>query len=198
MRRKQCEIRDPERISEILSTAAIGRLATIGADGCPYVTPVNYVYYLGNIYFHCATQGEKLDNMARNPKVCFQVDIPLAYLDAGFSDDKAPCRLHQLYHCVIIRGRGRVVADQKLKTEALNALVAKYEKDNSLESVHKDMPAYKTCKVVEVNPERISAKSDLAQGKPESVRSEIAAYLKKRRRPGDEETIREMEKISKS
>ncbi len=43
MRRRQCEVTDPGEIRRILSAATIGRLATLGADGYPYVTPVNYV-----------------------------------------------------------------------------------------------------------------------------------------------------------
>jgi nitroimidazol reductase NimA-like FMN-containing flavoprotein (pyridoxamine 5'-phosphate oxidase superfamily) len=192
MKRKQCEVTDPERIKKILSTASIGRLATIDAGDYPYITPVNFVYYQGNIYFHCATRGEKLDNIAGNPKVCFQVDIPLAYLDAGFTKDKSPCKLHQFYHCVIIRGTARVVTDRRLKTDALNALVEKHERGKSPKKVHEDMADYKACEVVEIHPERLSAKSDLAQGKPESVKAEIAAYLMQRSRPGDLATIQEM------
>ena len=124
MRRRQSEITDPQEISRILSAATIGRLATLGADGYPYITPVNYVYTNSCIYFHCALRGEKLDNIARDDRVCFEVDIPLAYLDLGFNPDGGACSLHQFYHCVIIRGRARVVPDGDLKPTALNALVA--------------------------------------------------------------------------
>ena len=81
MRRNCCEITNPQDIERILNSTTIGRLAPSGADGYPYITPVNFVYHDGNIYFHSASKGEKLDNLARDPKVCFEVDIPLAYLD---------------------------------------------------------------------------------------------------------------------
>ena len=81
MRRKHCEVTDPREINRILSSTNIGRLATSGADGYPYITPVNFIWREGKIYFHSATVGEKLDNLAREPKVCFEVDVPLAYLD---------------------------------------------------------------------------------------------------------------------
>jgi nitroimidazol reductase NimA-like FMN-containing flavoprotein (pyridoxamine 5'-phosphate oxidase superfamily) len=192
MLRKQCEIKDPEKIKAILAAPTIGRMATTDAEGYPYITPVNFVYYQDNIYFHCAAKGEKLDNISRNPKVCFQVDIPLAYLDAGFTNHTSPCNLHQFYHCVILRGKARVVAEGQLKTDALNALVEKHERGGSLKKVHADMADYKACELVEIHPERISAKSDLAQGKSTRVKAQIAAYLRQRNRPGDLETIREM------
>ena len=165
MRRRQCEVTDPGEIRRILSTATIGRLATLGADGFPYITPVNYVHTNECIYFHCALKGEKLDNIARDDRVCFQVDIPLAYIDLGYHPDGGACSLHQLYHCVIIRGRARVVPDGQLKTTALNALVAAHEPDRSPPPVHEAMAAYKACCVVEVRLEKLSAKSDLAQKK---------------------------------
>lgn len=192
MKRKACEVTDLEVIGKILSKATIGRLATTDLEGYPYITPVNYVSHKGNIYFHCALTGEKLDNITRNAKVGFQVDIPLAYLDSQFSDDGSPCKLHQFYHCVVMRGTARVVDETQLKTDALNALVEKHETGRSLEKVHEDMPDYKTCAVVEIHPQRMSAKSDLAQGKSENVRAELAKYFKQRGWPRDLETIQEM------
>ena len=192
MKRKSCEVTDPEIIEKILSKATIGRLATTDIKGYPYITPVNFVYYNKKAYFHCALTGEKLNNIARNAKVGFQVDIPLAYLDSQFSDDGSPCKLHQFYHCVIMRGTARVIDDSQLKTDDLNALVEKHEKNRSIKKVHQDMPDYKTCAVVEIQPQQISAKSDLAQGKPENVRAELAKYFEQRGWPQDLETIQEM------
>jgi len=192
MRRKACEVTDRREIDRILAVARIGRLATVGGDGFPYITPVNYVHHQGRIYFHCAPAGEKLDNIARDPKVCFQVDLPLAYLDGGFDPQRRACRLHQFYHCVIIRGTARVLAGGRSKLEALNALVAAHEAGRSFESVTAVMPAYQACAVVEITPAAVSAKSDLAQGKAPELRRQIAAYLAARNRPGDGETVRAM------
>ena len=192
MKRKACEVTDPAAIEKILAGTNIGRLATTDADGYPYITPVNFVYHNGSVYFHCALTGEKLDNIKRDNRVGFQVDIPLAYLDSGFTQHSSPCKLHQFYHCVIIRGKASVVTDQQIKVDALNALVEKHEKGVPLEKVHADMPDAKACAVVEIVPERLSAKSDLAQGKSESVRAALAEYFKERNSPGDQETVQEM------
>jgi hypothetical protein len=54
------------------------------------------------------------------------------------------------------------------------------------------MAAYKACAVVEVRPEAISAKSDLAQKKNAEEREALARYLEKRERPGDRETAAAM------
>ncbi len=189
MRRKYSEITDSEKIENVFSSVNIGRLATNGADGYPYITPVNFVYYRGNIYFHCAPEGEKLNNIVRDSKVCFEVDIPLAYLDSGYTSGKNIGSIHQFYHCVIIRGEAGVIPNGLLKVEALNALVAKHEKEADFEKVHEGMPAYKACKVVEIKPITITAKSDLYQNKSYEERLAIAKYLKARDLPNDRETI---------
>ncbi len=192
MRRKHCEITDPREIDRILSSTNIGRLATNGADGYPYVTPVNFVWHEEKIYFHSALMGEKLNNLERDLKVCFEVDIPLAYLGTGHDPEPRACKLHQLYHCVIIRGKARVIPDGPLKTEALNALVAKHEGAQELEPVTPDMPAYKSCAVIEIEPVFISAKSDLAQKRSNEERLAIAKYLKDRNRATDPAAVRAM------
>ena len=192
MRRKHCEITDPKEIDRILSSTNIGRLATNGLDGYPYVTPVNFLWREGNIYFHSALVGEKLDNLARDPKVCFEVDIPLAYLDTGHDPERRVCKLHQLYQCVIIRGAARVVPDGSLKTATLNALVAKHEGAQDFDPVTPDMPAYKSCAVVEIEPVFMSAKSDLVQNRIDEERLALAKYLKGRNHPTDSAAVMAM------
>lgn len=192
MRRNHSEISDPNEIQRILSLTNIGRLATSGQDGYPYVTPVNFVSLNGNIYFHCAPKGEKLDNLTRDPRVCFEVDVPLSYLDIGLDPNRPICNLHQFYHCVIIRGSASVVKDDTLKVDALNALIAKHENTNDFKKVTADMSACKACEVIEIRPDSVSAKSDLIQNKSEADRRAVAEYLFKRNQPGDREAVSAM------
>jgi len=189
MRRKHSEVTDPKEIERILSLTNIGRMATIGRDGYPYITPVNFVSLEGNIYFHCAPQGEKLDNLMQEPRVCFEVDVPLSYIDIGLDPARPICQLHQYYHCVIIRGVAADVKDSPLKLAALNALIAKHEKTDAFPPVTADMGSYKACKVIEIRPDSITAKSDFSQNQPEENRRAIAAYLFKRNQPGDREAV---------
>ena len=192
MRRKHSEVTDPKEIERILSSTNIGRLATIGQDGYPYITPVNFVSLEDKVYFHCSPKGEKLDNLIREPRVCFEVDVPLSYLDIGLNPARPICHLHQYYHCVIIRGTATDISDQALKLTALNALIAKHEETAEFEPVTAEMPAFKACKVIEIRPESITAKSDLGQNVPEQDRRTIAEYLFKRNQPGDREAVASM------
>jgi uncharacterized protein len=192
MLRKHCEILDPDEIRRIMASTTIGRIATIGADGQPYITPVNFVFYEGAVYFHCAARGEKLDNISRDPRVCFEVDIPLAYIDASFDPARTACNVHQLYHCVIIRGTAGVVPDGPLKTIALDALAAKHEPEMNFAPITADSSAYKRCVVVEIKPLSITGKSDLLQNRSREQRLDVARRLKARNRPNDMQAVKAM------
>ncbi len=187
MRRKQCEIKSMEVIEEILNRTRIGRLATLGRDGFPYITPVNYVWWNGSVYFHCAHQGEKIENISQDNKVCFEVDIPLSYLGLEYEPKRPTCQVHQFYHCVIIRGTAEVVSDLNEKIAALNALVQVHEGTNNFAKVTEESKGLAPCTVIAVRVEHISGKSDLAQKMAKEDREKVARYLLKRDLPGDRE-----------
>ncbi len=187
MRRKQCEIKDRTVIDTILKRATIGRMATIGNDGFPYITPVNYVYWNGSIYFHCAHKGEKIDNIKRDDRVCFEVDIPLAYLGMDYDQKRPTCNVHQFYHCVIIKGRAEKVEEIDEKVGALNALMDSHENESDFEPVTSKTKPVHLCSVIAIRVESISGKSDLAQSKKQEEKQRVAHYLRERNLPGDRE-----------
>jgi uncharacterized protein len=192
MKRKRCEIKEKEALEAILAEGRVGRMATTGADGYPYITPVNYVYHDGSIYFHCAPAGEKIDNLKRDPRVCFEVDIPLAYLDLDYyGENPEGCGVTQFYQSVIIRGRAEIVVDLDEKVAALNRLVASHEKPGRpFQPIDADTRAVHLCEVVAVRIERISGKQELAQNKSQDEKRKLSIYLQDRGLPGDGEAAR--------
>ncbi len=189
MRRVKNEIKDKQQIEDILTEATIGRIATIGADGFPYITPVNFVFHQDKIYFHCA---HKIDNINRDNKVCFEVDIPLSYLEVAFNRVNNGCKVHQLYKCVIIRGSAIVVDNVETKIDALNALVASHEGNRKFNTITSKEPLAKACSVVEISIESISGKSDLLQDRSRKYQRNIASDLVKRGLPGDLGAVKAM------
>ncbi len=187
MRRKQCEIKDIKVIEAILERETVGRMASLGKDGFPYITPVNYVYWNGAVYFHCAHEGEKIDNILRDNRVCFEVDVPLSYLGKDYNSKSPTCQAHQFYHCVIIRGRAELISEINEKVDALNAFMRSHEKDNYFKPVTAKTKAVKSCSVVAIRVESISGKSDLAQKMSDDDKKQVAEYLNKRNLPGDRE-----------
>lgn len=190
MRRARCEISDPRGVFEILQAGRIGHMATLDDQGYPYITPVNYICQDGRIYFHSSPRGEKMENLWRDSRVCFEVDLPLAYLGVDCNPQQNPCRAHQLYQSVVIRGKARVLPEGRNKVEILNNLLAKYEGHRFFTPVTEESKGYSTCRVVEINPEKISGKAELAQSHPQQgYRKYILKRLAERGLPGDLETL---------
>jgi len=72
VRRKDRELRI-ELATKLLAEGEYGILSTVGMDGQAYGIPLNYVYKNNCLYFHCALEGHKLDNIRANNKVSFCV-----------------------------------------------------------------------------------------------------------------------------
>ncbi|MDV0445400.1 hypothetical protein MmiAt1_09770 [Methanimicrococcus sp. At1] len=112
-----------DEINLLLDEESVGRLATIGAGGFPYVIPVHYVHHNQKIYIHGLVRGQKLDNIAANPNVCFEIDLFEGFI---MPDEKSPCDVNTKYKSVIITGTAKVVEDETIKEDALNKIVEKY------------------------------------------------------------------------
>ena len=107
-------------IEELLSRVLVGRLATC-KDNQPYVIPMCFTYYNGKIYFHCASQGRKIENMKANPKVCFQVD------EHRLVPSPTPCDFTMHYQSVLVFGKAQFLKDPKEKLEILKMMIDKYK-----------------------------------------------------------------------
>ncbi len=123
MRVASKEIDERKTVEGLLATCAVGRLGTVGAEGYPMVKPLNFVYHEGRIYFHSSREGEKIEDIERDERVCFEVDLPLAFVRG----EGSPCNADYRYQSVICTGRARLVEDPEEKLAALRALMEKYQ-----------------------------------------------------------------------
>ncbi|MFP5259272.1 MAG: pyridoxamine 5'-phosphate oxidase family protein [Acidobacteriota bacterium] len=110
---------DEETALAILRRATWGVLSTVGPDGLPYGTPLNYALdeRLPQKYllFHAALEGRKLINLAHAPRASFVVVDKARMLPEKFSTDFAS---------VIVEGPVEFVVDAEAKRERLRLLVA--------------------------------------------------------------------------
>jgi len=132
-----------------------GRLATCDSAGQPYITPLNYLYRDGKIYFHSKLDGRKLDNIAENGRVCFEVS---AVARLTVSNDR-PCGCSTRYTSVLAFGLARVVSDTAEKAALLNLLVERYAEGKAFQRVEEEDAA--GCAVVEIDVEQISGKMNV-------------------------------------
>lgn len=105
----------------LLERGEYGILSTSDEHNQPYGIPVNYVVMDGRIYFHCATEGQKLENITANHGVSFCVVGRTELIPEEFSTR---------YESVVVSGNAAIVADAVLKRTVLEALVSKYAPDH--------------------------------------------------------------------
>jgi hypothetical protein len=139
---------------EFLAAGTVGRLATCDEAGQPYVISLNYVYCEGKFYFHSKLTGRKLDNLAQNNRVCFEVSETIKIT----SPDDLPCACATRYASVVAFGTARILADNTEKAAALNQLVEKYE-TKPYAAVDEQHAA--GCAVVEIRIDKITGKRNV-------------------------------------
>ena len=157
MRIAKKEIHDRKVIEGLLAGSPVGRLGTTGRDGYPMIKPLNFAYHQGKIYFHSAPEGEKIEAILWDSRVCFEVDLPIAYVRST----GIPCKADYLYQSVIIRGRAHIVADREERVEALKALMQKYQPEGGYGGFPEDKLALTA--VVRIDIAAMTGKQDLGK-----------------------------------
>lgn len=120
VRRQNRILQDENRIYELLNIGEYGFLSLGTSDnGYAYGVPISYVYdeETNSLYFHCAPEGQKLDEMRRNNKVSFCVVGKTSPVASQFTT---------LYESVMIFGKACLDLDVEEKRKALRLLVKKY------------------------------------------------------------------------
>lgn len=105
----------------ILDRSKEGVLSTIGKDGFPYGTPINFVRIGDEIYFHGRKMGEKVENIKACDKVCLTVMTLGGFEHCGPNG----CNTTTIYESVIVRGTVFEVTDAGKKIDVLKATLAK-------------------------------------------------------------------------
>ena len=150
IRRKDRQI-EKKKAEEVLKNGEYGVLATINKNNYPYGVPLSYVFYNGAIYFHSATEGQKLENIENNNKVSFTV--------VGKTDIIAE-KFTTKYESVIIFGRA-VEVSKKEKEEALLELIKKYSPDHVEEGRKYIEKTGSAAKVIKIKSDHMSGKARL-------------------------------------
>ena len=132
MRRDEFNINDKNSIDEILQTCEYGTLSLI-SEGKPYVVALNFVQYKNAIYFHGAKEGKKIEAIKSNPNAAFLVVKPYSFIPSYFSDTMAACPATQFFASVLLEGKLSFIEDKDKKADILNALMKKFQNEDSFE-----------------------------------------------------------------
>lgn len=142
-----------EKICALLEKEQVGQLAMVEKDGAPYGIPVHYVYDGTDVYFHGLPKGEKIDNIKRDPRVCFQVHKMMGLL---IDEEEVVCDTNTAYESVILRGTAKIVSDIEKKREILEKVVSKYTPQFSGRELPENM--VKGTAVIKIKVQRVTGK----------------------------------------
>lgn len=123
MRRKDKEVTSREWMMEVLEDAEWLGLAMAGADGWPYLIPLNYGYGDDFLIIHGARDGKKIDLIRENNKVAFNVSIN----NEVVRNEEDPSEFSMKYKSVSGRGIASFIEDPQEKKEALQILMEHYK-----------------------------------------------------------------------
>lgn len=116
MRKAERQMEQNEAL-QLLIQGEYGILATTDSQYQPYGIPLSYVVANEFIYFHCAVEGYKLQNIVENNKACFTVVGRTNVLPGKFSTE---------YESVVVFGQASIVDNEVEKVMALKEFVKKY------------------------------------------------------------------------
>lgn len=156
IRRQNRILNDEERIKDLLQNSEYGFLSLGNSDdGYAYGIPISYAYdkETHSLYFHCAPDGHKLDQIKNNNKVSFCVvgkTLPIAN------------QFTTLYESVIAFGKANISLSDEEKRKTLRLLISKYSVGHEeIGEKYIDKSWHRTlCFKIEI--ERITAKAKYA------------------------------------
>lgn len=124
MRRKDREVKEPEKINEIIMSCDCCRLG-FADQGSVYIVPMNFGFQEVSgkrfLYFHGAGSGRKMELLKENPSVGFEMDT-----NHKVNPGDTACGYSFRYQSMIGTGRAELIEDIEEKKEALSLLMEHY------------------------------------------------------------------------
>lgn len=108
-------------IDQILAKARVLRLG-LSKDNRAYVVPVSFGYDGSFLYIHTAREGMKIDYIASNRHVCFELEHEVRVIE----NESNACRWTQSFYSVIGFGAIEEITDTARKVYALNRIMKHY------------------------------------------------------------------------
>lgn len=151
---KEYDVKDLKEICSIIDRCDVCHIGMADQSGLPYVVPMSFGYNCENnkvtFYLHCASEGQKIDLIKQNPRVCVQMDCSHRLI----TGEKA-CDCTTEYESVIAFGTAEFVTDQDEKIAALTYLMRHYQGNREFQF---DNKIVQHTTVIKITAEQISGK----------------------------------------
>ncbi|MEE4255330.1 MAG: pyridoxamine 5'-phosphate oxidase family protein [Desulfuromusa sp.] len=123
MRRSDKAVTEQGAIEKILRAGTICQLA-FSADPVPYLVTLNYGYHDGNLYFHAAREGRKIELIRKHGQAAFTVA-----LDLGLIKGEKACDWSVRFQSVVGHGTISLLEKPEEKRQGLDLFMAQYSGD---------------------------------------------------------------------
>ena len=140
MRRKDRE-QDEDFALAAVDKCAYSVMATVNQDGSPYCIPLSPARDGKWLYFHCAHEGHKIDNLRQRNKVC---------VSCVGEQQAIPGKFTLKYKSAVIFGTVTEVTEREEKIHALSLICKRYTPDNMAafdEAIKKQLDATAVWKI---------------------------------------------------
>lgn len=119
LRRPEKGLDDPRKIEQVLASVRIMTVACCSQNE-PYLFTVDFAWdqQARELYFHCATEGRKMEILRANPRVCVTVIQDCGYLEG---------KCDHAFRSLILEGKAHLITDLSEKRRALELLARKHE-----------------------------------------------------------------------
>ncbi len=173
------QIDSKDKMISLLNSIPSGTLGTIDPDGFPQLIPMNFVYAYDAVYMHSFSMGEKIENIKRHNKVGFEAHRYVEFLPSYFFDPYDASQADTLYISVVIKGYAELVHDMDERSNALNALMQKYQSEGYYTKLKPDMRTVRDSNlaVIKVKPIIMTGKYKLGQQWDKEYRRQIAERI---------------------
>ncbi|MCQ2375863.1 MAG: pyridoxamine 5'-phosphate oxidase family protein [Salinivirgaceae bacterium] len=120
--RKESRQMSAEWALEVLDKAPYVTVSMVDANGLPYSVPLSLARINANtFYFHCATEGKKLDILQANPNVCLSA-VSKCKPTVGPKDGSFTLE----FKSAIAYGTAQMVTSETEKIEALRCICQRF------------------------------------------------------------------------
>ncbi|MCQ2294359.1 MAG: pyridoxamine 5'-phosphate oxidase family protein [Bacteroidales bacterium] len=124
--RKESRAMSAEWAQQVMDKAPYVTVSMVLPDGSPYGLPLTLARTdAKTYYFHCATEGTKLDALKANPKVCLSA-VTRCRPVVGPKDGSFTLE----FHSAMGFGVAEIIEDEMEKTEALRAICQRFLPQN--------------------------------------------------------------------
>jgi GNAT superfamily N-acetyltransferase/nitroimidazol reductase NimA-like FMN-containing flavoprotein (pyridoxamine 5'-phosphate oxidase superfamily) len=186
MRRKEREGTTDDAMA-LFARVPVVYLATTTADGAPVLRVVHGVIEGGELCFHSAPAGEKMESLGR--AVVASADEIVANIPSWFHHPERACPATTLYRSAQLVGTLEGVEDPERKARVLGALMTRFQAEGGYRPITVDDPMYRAAvaniAIVRIAARSASSKASLMQDKSPEVRAKVLAALWRRGDPGD-------------